>query len=265
MALTDEASPACVLGGFEAIAAAVQTCRPTHRGFRTGDGHRLARARPRTVPGHRALLPSRLHRATSSHAWIPALDGVDDKLRSAGARSPTSAAATARRRSSMAQAFPRLARSSASTTTQASIEARPQARSRSRRRRPRHFEVAAAQDFPATDYDLVALLRLPARHGRPGRRRRHVRESLDSRRHAGCSSSRSPATRLEDNLNPVGRVFYSASTLICTPASLSQEVGAALGAQAGEARLRDVAAAAGFTRFRRAAGTPFNMVLQAQA
>ena len=67
---------------------------------------------------------------------------------------------------------------------------------------------------------------------------------------------------MADNLNPIGRVFYSASTLICTPASLSQEVGAGLGAQAGEARLREVAEAAGFSSFRRAAETPFNLVLE---
>jgi hypothetical protein len=70
--------------------------------------------------------------------------------------------------------------------------------------------------------------------------------------------------RVEDNLNPVGRAFYSASTLICTPASLSQEVGAALGAQAGEARLREVVCGGGFTRFRRATQTPFNLVLEAK-
>jgi hypothetical protein len=70
--------------------------------------------------------------------------------------------------------------------------------------------------------------------------------------------------RLEDNLNPVGRIYYSASTMICTPASLDQEVGLALGAQAGEARLREVAQSAGFTRFRRAAETPFNLVLEAR-
>ena len=67
---------------------------------------------------------------------------------------------------------------------------------------------------------------------------------------------------VEDNLNPVGRVFYSVSTLVCTPASLAQEVGTALGAQAGEARLRDVITRGGFTRFRRATETPFNLVLE---
>lgn len=70
--------------------------------------------------------------------------------------------------------------------------------------------------------------------------------------------------RLEDNLNPVGRIFYAASTMICTPASLSQEVGLALGAQAGESRLREVVTAAGFTRFRRATETPFNLILEAR-
>jgi hypothetical protein len=72
------------------------------------------------------------------------------------------------------------------------------------------------------------------------------------------------ADRVEGNLNPVGRAFYSFSTLLCTPASLSQEVGLALGAQAGEARIRDVVTAAGFTRFRRAAETPFNIVFEAR-
>ena len=70
--------------------------------------------------------------------------------------------------------------------------------------------------------------------------------------------------KLEENLNPAGRVYYSASTMICTPASKSQEVGLALGAQAGEARLRDVVTKGGFTRVRRAAETPFNMVLEAR-
>jgi len=70
--------------------------------------------------------------------------------------------------------------------------------------------------------------------------------------------------RVEDNLNPVGRAFYSFSTLLCTPASLSQEVGLALGAQAGEARIRDVVQAGGFTRFRRVAETPFNLVFEAR-
>ena len=92
---------------------------------------------------------------------------------------------------------------------------------------------------------------------------RHVRQSLAP---DGTWMIVEPyaGDRVEDNLNPVGRVYYAASTLLCTPASLSQEVGLALGAQAGEARIRDVVEAAGFTRFRRAAETPFNLVFEAR-
>jgi hypothetical protein len=70
--------------------------------------------------------------------------------------------------------------------------------------------------------------------------------------------------KIEDNLHPIGRAFYGASTLICTPASLSQEVGMALGAQAGEQRLREVVSAGGFSRFRRAIQTPFNLIFEAK-
>ena len=106
-------------------------------------------------------------------------------------------------------------------------------------------------------------VRLPARHGRPGRR--GPARARDAGRDGTWLIVEPFANdRLEDNLNPVGRIFYAASTLLCTPASLSQDVGLALGAQAGEARLRDVAAEAGFTRFRRATETPFNLVLEAR-
>ena len=99
--------------------------------------------------------------------------------------------------------------------------------------------------------------------GDPAGAAAHVRESLAP---DGVWMIVEPLAndRTEDNLNPVGRVYYSASSLICTLASQSQEVGAALGAQAGEARLRDVVMAGGFTRFRRAAETPFNMVFEAR-
>ena len=90
---------------------------------------------------------------------------------------------------------------------------------------------------------------------------RHVRETL---RPNGAWMLVEPFAhdRIEENLNPIGRVFYSVSTLVCTPASLAQEVGAALGAQAGETRLRGVLGQAGFTRIRRATETPFNLVLE---
>jgi hypothetical protein len=123
------------------------------------------------------------------------------------------------------------------------------------------FEVASAGDYPGTDYDLVCHFDCLHDMGDPVGAAAHTRDSLAD---DGTWLLVEPYANddVADNLNPVGRVFYSASTLICTPASLSQDVGAALGAQAGEARLREVAEAAGFPRFRRATETPFNLVLE---
>ena len=125
------------------------------------------------------------------------------------------------------------------------------------------FEVATAKDFPARGYDLIACFDCLHDMGDPVGAARHVRSSLAP---DGTWLIVEPFAhdRVEDNLNPVGRVYYGASTLLCTPASLSQEVGLALGAQAGEARLRDVVLGGGFTRFRRATETPFNLVLEAR-
>ncbi len=125
------------------------------------------------------------------------------------------------------------------------------------------FEVASAQDFPGRDYDLVTTFDCLHDMGDPVGAARHIREALAP---DGAWLIVEPFAndRVEDNLNPVGRVYYAVSTLVCTPASLSQDVGLALGAQAGEARLRDVVTAAGLTRFRRVAETPFNLVLEAR-
>ena len=125
------------------------------------------------------------------------------------------------------------------------------------------FEVPRAQDFPGTDYDLVAMFDCLHDMGDPAGAAAHVRSSLKP---DGTWLIVEPFAndRLEDNLNPVGRIFYSASTFICTPASRSQEGGACLGAQAGEQRLREVVTQGGFKRFRRAAETPFNLVLEAR-
>ena len=125
------------------------------------------------------------------------------------------------------------------------------------------FEVASAKQYPGDDYDLVAMFDCLHDMGDPVGAAAHVLETLAA---DGTWLIVEPyaGDRLEDNLNPVGRVFYGASTLVCTPASRDQEVGLALGAQAGEARLREVVTAGGFTRFRRAAETPFNLVLEAR-
>ena len=122
--------------------------------------------------------------------------------------------------------------------------------------------MASAKSYPGT-YDLVAFFDCLHDMGDPVGAARHVRKSLAS---DGTWLLVEPFANddVEANLNPVGRLFYSVSTLVCTPASLSQEVGLALGAQAGERRLRGVLTEAGFTRVRRATATPFNLVIEAR-
>ena len=123
--------------------------------------------------------------------------------------------------------------------------------------------MAGAKDYPGRGYDLVCMFDCLHDMGDPVGAARHVLRTLSA---DGTWMIVEPnaGDRVEDNLNPVGRAYYGFSTLLCTPASLSQEVGLALGAQAGEARIRDVVQTAGFTRFRRAAETPFNLVFEAR-
>ena len=125
------------------------------------------------------------------------------------------------------------------------------------------FEVSSAKSYPGTGYDFVTFFDCLHDMGDPAGASAHVRSTLKS---DGTWMIVEPFAHddLERNFNPVGRIFYSASTMICTPASKSQEVGLALGAQAGERRLRTVVQAAGFKSFRRAAETPFNLVLEAK-
>jgi SAM-dependent methyltransferase len=125
------------------------------------------------------------------------------------------------------------------------------------------FEVHSGKTFPAKDYDLICFFDCLHDMGDPVGALSHVRQAIAS--DGTCLIVEPFANdRLEDNLNPIGRIYYAASTVVCTPASLAQEVGLGLGAQAGEARLREVARQAGFSRFRRATETPFNLILEAR-
>jgi len=123
------------------------------------------------------------------------------------------------------------------------------------------FEVARAQDFSGENYDLIALFDCLHDMGDPVSAAKHIRSKL-AKDGTWLLVEPFAGDKLEENLNPIGRIFFAASTMLCTPASLSQEVGLALGAQAGEARLRKVASDGGFTRFRRATETPFNLVFE---
>ena len=125
------------------------------------------------------------------------------------------------------------------------------------------FSTAAAKDFPGNDYGFVTVFDALHDMGDPIGAAAHIKEALQP---DGSFMVVEPFAQdsLAENINPVGRVFYAFSTMICTPHSLSQEVGLALGAQAGERRLRDVLAKGGFTRVRRVTETPFNMILEAR-
>jgi hypothetical protein len=125
------------------------------------------------------------------------------------------------------------------------------------------FQVAFAAAYPGRGFDLVTMFDCLHDMGDPAGVARHVRQTVAP---DGTWMIVEPAAgdRVEDNLNPVGRAYYAFSTLLCTPSALSQKVGLALGAQAGEAKIREVITAGGFTRFRRAAETPFNIVYEAR-
>jgi SAM-dependent methyltransferase len=196
------------------------------------------------------------------HEWLPALDGVVEKLEK-GALVADVGCGHGASTILMAKAFPKSTFRGFDYHPDSVAAATKAAREEGVGDRVT-FEVATAKQFPAGSYDLVCFFDCLHDMGDPVGAARHVREALAAN---GTWMIVEPFAhdRLVDNLNPVGAVFYAASTLVCTPASLAQEVGLALGAQAGETRLRAVAIEGGFTRFRRVAETPFNMVLEARA
>ena len=194
--------------------------------------------------------------------WIPALEGMQARLEKGGRVADVGCGHGAST-FLMAKAFP-ASRFVGYDYHQGSIDWAREAAKREGLGDRVSFEVASAKDYPGSDYDLVAFFDSLHDMGDPVGVGTHVRKSLGPN---GVWLLVEPFAndRLEDNLNPVGRLYYAASTMLCTPNSLSQEVGAALGAQAGEARLKQVATKAGFKRFRRAAETPFNLVFEARA
>jgi SAM-dependent methyltransferase len=199
--------------------------------------------------------------ANLASGWIPALEGVEAKL-AAGGRVADIGCGHGASSVLMAQTYPK-AKIQGSDYHQASIDmARKRASDAGVADRAR-FEVASAQTFSGTGYDLVATFDCLHDMGDPVGAGRHIRQALDA---DGTWLIVEPqaADTLAGNLNPVGRIYYSGSTLICVPNARSQPGGYALGAQAGEAAIRQVAGQAGFTRFRRAAETPFNAVYEAR-
>ena len=258
--LADEDSPVFLPGAFELMTAAVRDEPEITASFRHGAGVGWHEHNHGVFEGcERFFRPG--YQANLVQSWIPALDGVEAKLR-AGALVADVGCGHGASTIIMAQAYPESTFVGYDYHDGSIAAANERAREAGLSDRVR-FEVASAQDYPGDGYDLVATFDCLHDMGDPVSAARHVFETLDA---DGTWLIVEPfaGDRVEDNLNPVGRIYYAASTLLCTPASLSQDVGLALGAQAGEARLRDVVTAGGFNRFRRATETPFNLVLEAR-
>ena len=260
VALTDESSPAYLPGFFQIALGSMLDSPRIIEAARTGTGvgwhdhvsdvfegcERFFR------PGYNANLIS---------AWLPALDGVVAKLER-GARVADVGCGHGASTILMAQAFPASTFVGSDYHEGSIVTARQRAAEAGVSDRVR-FEVAPSSAYSGTGYDLVTMFDCLHDMGDPVGAARHVGQSLAA---DGTWMIVEPAAgdRVEDNFNPVGRAFYSFSTLLCTPASLSQDVGLALGAQAGESRIRDVVTTGGLSRFRRVSETPFNAVFEAR-
>ncbi len=259
--LTDEESPACVLGAFQAMTAAMRANGKVSEGFKSGCGVGWHEHDPDLFVGvERFFRPG--YNAHLVSEWIPALDGVQEKLER-GARVADVGCGLGASTIILAKAFPNSKFVGFDYHGPSIERARERVRDAGLADRVR-FEVASAKAFPGDGYDVVAFFDCLHDMGDPVGAARHVRQALAP---DGTWLLVEPfaGDRVEENLNPVGRLFYSVSTLVCTPASLAQEVGLALGAQAGEGRLREVLEQAGFTRIRRATETPFNLVIEARS
>jgi SAM-dependent methyltransferase len=251
-ALADEMSPVFLPGAYYIISACMKDEAKITDAFRTGNGVGWHEHDSCLFIGtERFFRPN--YRAHLIGEWIPALDGVEAKLR-AGARAADVGCGLGTSTILMAEAYPNSTFVGFDYHPESIELAREAARKANVSDRVK-FEVAKAKDYPGKDYDFVAFFDCLHDMGDPVGASRHVRETLAPN---GAWMIVEPFAndKLEDNLNPIGRIFYSASTMLCTPASLSQEVGLGLGAQAGEARLSNVLKSAGFKSVRRARKRP---------
>ena len=259
-ALANEDSPAYLPGAFELALGSLAAVPRITESFRTGAGMGWHEHDDGVFHGcEKFFRPG--YAANLVSTWIPSLRDVQGKLE-AGARVADVGCGKGASTILLAKAFPNSKFFGFDYHPESIEGARESARRNGVSDRVT-FEVAKAKDFPGTGYDFVAVFDCLHDMGDPIGAAAHVRQSLAK---DGTWMIVEPFANdeLKDNLNPVGRVYYSFSTLLCTPCSRSQEVGLCLGAQAGETRIRQVVAAAGFNRFRRATETPFNIVYEAQ-
>ena len=260
MALARDDSPTYVVGAYHIVSAAFKDRPRLAERFRSGEGFGWHEHDPELFAGTEQFFRPG-YRAHLVAEWIPALDGVERRLRDGGTVADVGCGHGVST-IEMARAFP-ASRFHGFDYHRSSIERAEQLAEQEGASANTAFDVASAKDYPGDGYDLVCFFDCLHDMGDPVGALRHVRETLAD---DGAVMLVEPfaADSLDGNLNPVGRIFYAASTLICTPSSLDQEVGLGLGAQAGERRLREVAEEAGFGRFRRATETPFNLVLEAR-
>jgi len=258
--LANEESPAYIPGAFQLALGSLSAVPRIVEAFRSGAGMGWHEHDEAVFHGcEKFFRPSYAANLVSS--WIPSLDGVKTKL-DAGARVADVGCGKGASTVLMAKAFPK-SQFFGFDYHDKSIQGARAIAARDGLEVRVNFGVAKAKEFPGKDYDLVTVFDCLHDMGDPVGAARRVRDSL---RGDGTWMIVEPFAHdeLKDNLNPVGRVYYSFSTLLCTPCSRSQEVGLCLGAQSGEKRIREVVEAAGFRRFRRAAETPFNVVYEAR-
>lgn len=260
IALAEEDSPAYMAGGFHIISSAYRDWERIADRFQHGEGFGWHEHDPELFLGTEQFFRPG-YRASLVADWIPALDGVQDKLMQ-GANVADIGCGHGVSTVLMAKAFPE----SEIHGFDYHAESIERAKSLAREERAgenAEFEVASAKDYPGEGYDLVCFFDCLHDMGDPVGALRHVRETLAPDGTVMLVEPRA-GDSLAENLNPVGRIYYAASTLICTPSSLDQEVGLGLGAQAGQERLGKVAEEAGFGQFHLATETPFNLVLEAR-
>lgn len=258
--LANEDSPAYLPGAFQLALGSLAAVPRIAESFRSGAGMGWHEHDDDVFHGcEKFFRPG--YAANLITSWIPSLDDVKAKLE-AGARVADVGCGKGASTILMAKAFPN-SRFFAFDYHAKSIEGARETAMREGVAGRVTFEVAKAKEYPGRDYDFVAVFDCLHDMGDPVGAAKHVRQSL---KEDGTWMIVEPFANddLKDNLNPVGRVYYSFSTLLCTPCSRSQEVGLCLGAQSGEKGMRDVVTSAGFSRFRRASETPFNIVYEAR-
>jgi SAM-dependent methyltransferase len=254
-------SPVYLAGGFEIAAAMIEAEPKVEASFRTGAGVRWGDSAGCLFCATGAFFrPGYVNNIVQN--WLPALDGVVDKLK-AGAKVADVGCGVGFSTLLMAQAFPASQFVGFDFHEPSILEARRHAQGHTAGGRVR-FEAATAKEIGETGFDLVTVFDCLHDMGDPRGCAAHMRRILKD---DGTWMIVEPIAgdRPEQNLNPVGRLYYNASTMICVPTSLDQEVGEGLGAQAGEAKLSEVIRSGGFGRVRRATEGPFNMVLEARA